>query len=95
MPALKHLWRETIDAWKQVRLFVGCIEQKAYEMLRTLVLFGQTAKRSARVVGVSERTFDRKADRFDAEGMASLFDDDTRSSNNRRTGPLGDAATAL
>lgn len=73
MPALKHLWRETIDAWKQVRLFVGCIEQKAYEMLRTLVLFGQTAKRSARVVGVSERTFDRKADRFDAEGMASLF----------------------
>jgi len=42
-------------------------------------------------MGVSERMFDGKADRFDAEDMATLFDDDTRSPDDRRTGPLGDA----
>ncbi len=43
-------------------------------MLRPIVLFGQTSEERARVVGVSERTLDRKADCFDAEGFAGLPD---------------------
>jgi hypothetical protein len=37
--------------------------------LRPIVLFGQTSEERARATGVSERTLDRKADRFDGAGM--------------------------
>jgi putative transposase len=84
MPGPKRPRRAQTDDWEQLRLFVGWPEQETYEMLRPIVLFGQTSERRARAVGVSERTLDRKADRFDAEGMASLFDDDRRSPGDRR-----------
>jgi len=84
MPAPKRPRRDQTDDWEQLRLFVGWPEQETYEMLRPIVLFGQTSEKRAQVVGVSERTLDRKADRFDAEGMASLFDDNKRSPGDRR-----------
>ncbi len=61
------------DDWHQLRLYVGFPEQETYELLRSIVLFGQTAAERAEATGVSDRTLDRKADRFDTEGMASLF----------------------
>jgi hypothetical protein len=70
MPSPKRPRREPTDDWEQLRLFVGWPEQETYEMLRPIVLFGQAFAARARTVGVSERTLDRKADRFDAEGMA-------------------------
>ncbi len=84
MPLMKRPRREQTHAGEQLRLFVGWPEQETYEMLRPIVLFGQASERQARVVGVSERTLDREADRFDAAGMASLFDDDQRSPGDRR-----------
>lgn len=75
------------DDWHQLRLYVGFPEQEAYELLRPIVLFGQTAAERAEVTGISERTLDRKADRFDAEGMASLFPGDARSPGDRRRLP--------
>ena len=74
MPAPKRTRREPTDNWEQLRLFATWPEQETYELLRPIVLFGQTAGERATVTGVSERTLDRKADRFDAAGMASLFD---------------------
>ena len=79
--------RTPTDDWEQLRLVVGWPEQETYEMLRPIVLFGQAAAARARVVGVSERTLDRKADRFDAAGMASLFDTAERSPDDRRLLP--------
>ncbi len=61
------------DDWHQLRLLVGFPEQETYELLRPIVLFGQTAAERAEATGVSDRTLDRKADHFDAEGMASFF----------------------
>ena len=87
MPSPKRPRRELTDDWEQLRLFVGWPEQETYEMLRPIVLFGQTSAARARSVGVSERTLDRKADRFDAEGMASLFGSDERSPADRRLLP--------
>jgi len=75
------------DDWHQLRLHVGFPEQETYELLRPIVLFGQTAAERATATGVSERTLDRKADRFDAEGMASLFATTDPSPDDRRRLP--------
>jgi putative transposase len=75
------------DDWHQLRLYVGFPEQETYELLRPIVLFGQTAAERAEATGVSDRTLDRKADRFDAEGMASLFPTTGPSSDDQRRLP--------
>lgn len=72
------------DDWQQLRLLVGFPEQETYELLRPIVLFGQTAAARADATGVSDRTLDCKADRFDAEGMASLFPPATPALGDRR-----------
>jgi len=48
-------------------------EQEWYEKLRPMLLFGQTAASRAKETGTSERTLHYKADRFEQEGMVSLF----------------------
>ena len=48
-------------------------EQLVYELLRPVVLFGSTPSLRAKETGTAPRTIHRKADRFDAYGMASLF----------------------
>jgi len=87
MPAPKRPRRTPTDNWEQLQLFAGWPEQQRYELLRPIVLFGQTSEERARATGVSERTLERKADRFDAVGMASLFDTDTRAAGDRRLVP--------
>ncbi len=75
------------DDWHQLRLYVGFPEQETYELLRPIVLFGQTAAERAEITGVSDRTLDRKADRFDAEGMRSLFPTTERVPDDQRRLP--------
>lgn len=55
---------EPTDDWQQLQLLASFPEQRAYELLRPVVLFGRSPV---------ERTRYRRAARFDAEGMASLF----------------------
>jgi transposase InsO family protein len=76
--------REPTDRIDQIRLYVAWPEQETYEVLRPMVLFGQTAAARAEETGIADRTLERKADRFDAEGMASLFADTTPSPQDRR-----------
>jgi hypothetical protein len=64
---------EHTDEWAQLRLFVRSPEQELYEALRPIVLFGRTPMLRAHETGYAERTLRRKADAFDAFGMASLF----------------------
>jgi putative transposase len=52
-------------------------QQLAYELIRPVVLFGQAVAKRARETGGASRTIHRKANRFDAYGMASLFADFT------------------
>jgi len=75
------------DDWQQLRLLVGSPAQETYELLRPIVLFGQTAAERAEATGVSDRTLDRKADRFDAEGMTRLFPTPAHSLEDRRRLP--------
>jgi putative transposase len=65
---------EPTDDWEQIELLCGWPEQRDYELIRPLVLFGSSASGRAKETGaVSERTLQRRTARFHAEGMESLF----------------------
>ena len=60
--------------WDQLELLLKWPEQREYELLRPVVVFGSSIAQRARETGVvSERTLRRRADGFDEEGMPSLF----------------------
>jgi len=58
----------------QLELLLRWPEQREYELLRPVVVFGGSIAERARETGVvSERTLRRNADHFDEYGMPSLF----------------------
>lgn len=65
---------EPTDDWEQLALLCGWPEQARYEEIRPLVLFGGSVVDRASETGTSERTLYRRTDRFESEGMKSLFD---------------------
>ena len=73
MPTRKRSRTEPTDDWTRLQLRLAWPEQVTYELIRPVVLFGASPAERARQTGVSERTIYRKAGRFDAAGMASLF----------------------
>ncbi len=87
MPSAKRAQREATEDWEQLRMFVASPQQETYELLRPIVLFGRTPAERARETGVAERTLRRKADRFDAAGMASLFETTAPVTHDRRALP--------
>jgi hypothetical protein len=69
---------EQTDEWEQIELLCGWPEQRDYELIRPLVLFGTSADGRSRETGASSgRTLRRKAALFEAEGMESLFGSET------------------
>src|ERR687893_1323455 len=65
---------EPTDQLEQIELLCGWPEQRDYELIRPLVLFGGPADTRARETGeASSRTLRRRAARFEVEGMESLF----------------------
>ena len=65
---------EPTDEWEQIELLCGWPEQRDYELIRPLVLFGGPADVRAEETGAtSGRTLRRRAARFEAEGIESLF----------------------
>jgi hypothetical protein len=61
---------EPTDEWEQIELLCGWPEQRDYELIRPLVLFGAPADGRSQETGVSSgRTLRRRAARFEAEGM--------------------------
>ena len=73
MPIAEHPRAEPTDDWEQIRRLAPFPEQRAYELLRPVVLFRRSPAERAKETGSAERTLYRRAARFDAEGMASLF----------------------
>ncbi len=62
------------DNWQQLQLFLTSPEQERYEEIRPIVLFGQPPAARSRETGTPAHTLRRRADRFVAHGMVSLFD---------------------
>lgn len=59
--------------WEQIELLCVWNEQKDYERIRPLVLFGESVPERSAQTGVSERVLYRKIAAFREEGMGSLF----------------------
>jgi putative transposase len=59
--------------WDQLALLCKWPEQLAYEEIRPLTLFGTSVAQRAEETGSAERTLYRKIERFEKEGMESLF----------------------
>ncbi len=70
MPRVKRQRVERTEDWEQLRLLTKWPEQMVYELIRPVVLYGETGER--------ERTINRKADRFDQEGMVGLLPTSSR-----------------
>ena len=69
---------EPTDEWEQIELLCEWPEQRDYELICPLVLFGVSADGRYQETGESSgRTLRRKASVFQAEGMESLFGSET------------------
>jgi putative transposase len=81
MPAPKRQHVAPTDDWQQLRLHLDWPEQITYELIRPVVIFGRSVVQRAKETGTAARSIRRKADRFDALGMASLFPTKTQDAN--------------
>src|SRR5450755_1843269 len=73
MPKRRYEQREPTQDWQQLRPLLKDPVQITYEIIRPVVLWGQTPKERAAETGVSQRTIYYKANLFDQAGMASLL----------------------
>src|SRR5919199_258113 len=64
---------EPTDDWEQLELLCAWDEQREYERIRPLVLFGAPVAERSVETATSERTLYRKTATFRDEGMSSLF----------------------
>ncbi len=64
------------DHWEQLELLCAWDEQREYERIRPLVLFGEPIPERAVQTGTSERTLYRRIAGFEEHGMRSLFGSD-------------------
>ncbi len=61
------------EAWEQVALLTKWPEQRIYEVIRPVVLFGRSRAVRARETGTPRSSLYRQVAAFDERGMASLF----------------------
>jgi putative transposase len=73
MPIRRYERREPTHDWQQIRPLLKDPAQFQYEIIRPVILFGQTPKERAAETGVPRSTIYYRANLFDQAGMASLF----------------------
>src|SRR5262249_50230734 len=71
MPARQP--RTHTEEWQHLTQYCLWPEQRRYELVRPIVLFGDLPSDRAAATEASERTLRRQAEQFDTVGMASLF----------------------
>ena len=74
------------DDWQELLPLFEWPEQEAYEELRPLVLFGNSVAERAKETGTPERTMYRRIERFEKDGMVSLFATDPAAARAKRRG---------
>src|SRR6478752_2603043 len=73
MPRIPRPPAEPTDDWQQLQLRLKWPEQKLYELIRPVVVWGRSATQRAAETASPPRTLAHQAARFDARGMLSLF----------------------
>ena len=64
---------EPTDDWQQIALLTRTPGQRTYELIRPVVLFGQSPAERAAETGAAERILYRQVARFDQLGLAGLL----------------------
>ncbi len=77
---------EPTDDWDLLVPLFEWPEQEAYEELRPVTLFGASVVGRARETGTPERTLYRRIERFEKDGMMSLFATDPAAARAKRQG---------
>jgi putative transposase len=73
MPKPKRQRVEPTEHWEQLELLFTSPEQRIYEQIRPVVLFGVPPQERAKEVGAAKRTLYRHVQRFAQQGMRGLF----------------------
>ncbi|HEY6541279.1 MAG TPA: DDE-type integrase/transposase/recombinase, partial [Ktedonobacteraceae bacterium] len=73
MPKRRYERREPSHEWQQIQPLLKDPAQIQYEIIRPVVLWGQTPQERGAETGVSPRTIYYRANLFDQAGMASLL----------------------
>lgn len=73
MPTRRYERREPTHDWQQLRSLLKDPAQFQYEVIRPVILFGQSPKERSAETGVPRSTIYYRANLFDQAGMASLF----------------------
>src|SRR5437763_1920006 len=73
MPQAKRERRERTDNYHLLQQWCRTPEQRLYEGIRPVVLFGIPPAERAQETGLAERSLGRAADAFDTHGIISLF----------------------
>jgi putative transposase len=73
MPRIPRPPAEPTDDWRQLQLRLKWPEQKLYELIRPVVVWGRSATQRAAETATPRRTLAHQAARFDARGILSLF----------------------
>lgn len=73
MPTRRYERREPTHDWNEIRPLLKDPAQFQYEIIRPVILFGQTPKERAVETGVPRSTIYYRSNLFDQAGMASLF----------------------
>lgn len=73
MPKVKRERRERTDNYHLLQQWCRTPEQRLYEGIRPVVLYGIPPAERAQETGLAERSLGRAADAFDTHGMISLF----------------------
>lgn len=77
MPKPKHARIAPTKNWQQLELQLAFSEQRVYEPIRPVVLFGQSPAARAAETGAAERTIYRQVERFNQGGICGLCPPDT------------------
>ena len=77
---------EHTEDWQELLPLFDWPEQQASEELRPLVLFGDSVAERAEETGTPERTMYRRIERFEKDGMMSLFGMDPATARAKRRG---------
>jgi hypothetical protein len=73
MPKAQRERRERTDNYHLILQWCRSPEQRLYEGIRPITLFGVPPAERAQETGVAESTLRRAANAFDTQGMISLF----------------------
>src|SRR5262245_3860304 len=77
MPKLTRVSRASDETWQQLELRFTFPEQRVYELIRPVVLYGQSPAQRATETGTPERTLYRQVQRFKHGGICGLCPPDT------------------